>query len=51
MPNENNGFAGKLAFVTGAGAGIGKAAALAFAREGANVVVTRLKRTIGKPLE
>jgi NAD(P)-dependent dehydrogenase (short-subunit alcohol dehydrogenase family) len=36
----NESLAGKIAFVTGAASGIGRAAALAFAREGAHVVVS-----------
>src|SRR3954463_800594 len=36
--NQKGRFAGKVAFVTGAASGIGRAAALAFAAEGASVV-------------
>jgi NAD(P)-dependent dehydrogenase (short-subunit alcohol dehydrogenase family) len=38
--NGKGQFSGKVAFVTGAASGIGRAAALAFASEGASVVVT-----------
>jgi NADP-dependent 3-hydroxy acid dehydrogenase YdfG len=37
--NEYRSYTGKVAFVTGAARGVGRAAALAFAREGASVVV------------
>jgi NAD(P)-dependent dehydrogenase (short-subunit alcohol dehydrogenase family) len=40
--DQNGSHAGKVAFVTGAANGIGRAAALAFAREGVSVVVADL---------
>src|SRR5215218_170865 len=42
MPREDGSFGGKVAFVTGAASGIGRAAALAFARAGASVVAADL---------
>ncbi len=37
--NQQGSFTGKVAFVAGAANGVGRAAALAFAREGASMVV------------
>jgi NAD(P)-dependent dehydrogenase (short-subunit alcohol dehydrogenase family) len=42
---------GKVAFITGAGAGIAKAAALAFAREGAKVAIIELNADAGSKTE
>jgi len=39
---------GKVAIITGAGRGIGKAIALAFAREGADVVIAELRPELGE---
>ena len=44
-------LAGKVAFITAAGQGIGRAAALAFAREGATVWATDVKGDLLKDLE
>ena len=51
MTNTDKPFAGKVAFVTGAANGIGRATALAFAREDANVVIADVsEKAIKRPL-
>ena len=42
--NSNGKFSGKVAFVTGAGSGIGRATAVAFAQAGADVVAVDLNQ-------
>ena len=42
---------GKRAFLTAAGAGIGRATAIAFAREGAEVIATDLKPELIEDLQ
>ena len=42
---------GKVAFITGAGSGIARAAALLFAQEGAKVAIAELKSELGRASE
>lgn len=42
---------GKVAFITGAGAGIAKASALLFSREGAKVIIAELNQDLGQKTE
>lgn len=44
-------LAGKVAFITGAGAGIAKATALAFIREGAKVALAEINPELGRAAE
>ena len=42
-------LSGKTAVITGAGSGIGRAASLLFAAEGAKLVIADIIKTVGKP--
>ena len=44
-------LAGKVAFITGAGSGIARAAALLFAREGARIAIAEIKPELGSATE
>ena len=44
-------MAGKIAFLTGGGAGIAKASALAFVREGAKVALVDINPEVGRSAE
>ena len=47
MTDRNRRFAGKVIVITGAGSGIGRTAALAFAREGGSVVISDINEIDG----
>ena len=51
MPNEKGSLAGKVTFLTGAANGIGRAAALAFAREGPSVVAEQGNQDTARMIE
>lgn len=51
MSSNGGRLAGKVAFITGAGSGIARAAAGIFAREGAKVVIAELKSELGRASE
>jgi NAD(P)-dependent dehydrogenase (short-subunit alcohol dehydrogenase family) len=47
----SQGYAGKVPFVTAVASGIGRAAAVAFAREGASVVAADVKAALAQAIE
>ncbi len=51
MSGSTGRLAGKVAFITGAGSGIARAAAKIFAREGARVAIAEIKPELGRATE